>query len=447
MKKFYLFSLSLLFSFFFTQVFSQTDPAQPNILLIIADDMGTDATNGYENTGIMPVTPNIDALRSSGLTFMNAWAAPKCTPSRAAIFSGKYGVKTGVTDTPGNLEQSETSLFEALAAQTGNAYADALIGKWHLSSPQNVGQVVGHGVDFFEGFLDAQVPDYFDWQMIDHLGTTTNVTDYATSFLTDRAISWVNAQNQPWFMVMSHPAPHSPFHAPPSNLTTRTVNDNSSNRVRFVGAIEAMDTEIGRLLNNLPDPVLDNTLVIFVGDNGSPNGVLRVFPSQHGKNTMYEGGVNVPLIVSGAGVTRAGEAETAMVHVADIFSTILEVTGASFPGGIHNSLSFHHLLSGSSGATRPFNYSELGTDNNADWTITDGRYKLISLAEGVQEFYDLQTDPYETNNLIAGLSVAEQAARVALDEEANQIRAHWSCNDLIQNGDEGFIDDCPVTDP
>lgn len=279
------------------------------MLLIVADDLGTDALNGYETTALRPITPVLDGLRADGLTFLNAWAAPKCTPSRGAILSGKYGVKTGVTGTPGNLDPTQhVSLFRALASQTGNAYADALIGKWHLSSPQDVSQISAHGVDYFAGFLNAMVGDYFDWTEIELDGSTTPVTDYATSHFTDRALSWINARSQPWFLTLSHAAPHSPFHEPPAALLNTPYSD-ASNRHKFVAAVEAMDTEIGRLLDGIPTAVLNNTLIIFLGDNGSPNGVLEVFPRQHGKNSIYEGGVNVPLIVAGAGVSRSGETE------------------------------------------------------------------------------------------------------------------------------------------
>lgn len=163
----YQFTLSLLTIILFlatiqTRVVAQTDPAKPNILLIIADDLGVDASNGYQNSNVLPNTPNLDALRASGLTFMNAWAAPKCTPSRATIMSGKYGVNTGVLGTPGNLEAADhISIFKALATSTNNAYADALIGKWHLSQPADYTDPTQHGIDYYEGNFTSGVADYY----------------------------------------------------------------------------------------------------------------------------------------------------------------------------------------------------------------------------------------------------------------------------------------------
>ena len=127
--------LSLFFSFLFIiNISAQTDPEYPNIILVIADDLGVDVSNGYHQGNLMPTTPTLDSLRSIGLTFDNVISAPKCTPTRAGIMSGKYGVKTGVIGTPGNLDLSDPSIFKRLSEQTNNKYSNAVIGKWHIST-------------------------------------------------------------------------------------------------------------------------------------------------------------------------------------------------------------------------------------------------------------------------------------------------------------------------
>ena len=166
-KKYFLFVF--LFYCTFPNTFGQTDPSQPNILLIVADDLGVDASNGYQNSARLPNTPHLDSLRGAGLTFMNAWAAPKCTPTRATIMSGKYGVKTGVTNTPGNLDASHTSIFSALSTQTSNAYADAVIGKWHLSQPVDYNHPSQLDIDYYAGAFSSQVEDYSDWEKVHNL--------------------------------------------------------------------------------------------------------------------------------------------------------------------------------------------------------------------------------------------------------------------------------------
>ena len=368
---------------------AQTAPSKPNILLIIADDLGIDASNGYQDSDVLPNTPNLDALRANGLTFKNAWAAPQCTPTRANIMSGKYGIKTGVVDVPGNLETTHTSIFKELENSTNGAYANALIGKWHLSGPSTDFTLPGqHGIDYYEGSFRGSVNDYYNWQKVSNEIASTE-TQYVTTYYTNKAIDWIGAQNQPWFLWLAHNSAHTPLHVPPRDLYTTTNTNN--NQGRYIAMIEAMDAEIGRLLSSIPEDVLANTVVLYIGDNGTPNGVLQNFPNRHGKGSLYQGGVQVPMIVAGAGVTRQNEEEFAMVHAADIYATILELAGTELPGGVYNSLSFQHLLDNSTGAKRAYNYSESAND----WTLRTTQYKLIQLANGSQEFYDLLADPLE----------------------------------------------------
>ena len=418
-----------------THIFAQTDPDKPNILLIIADDLGVDASNGYMQNAQMPTTPTLDSLRNAGLMFTQAWAAPKCTPTRANIMSGKYGAKTGVTGTPGNLGIEHTSLFKELDTRTNDAYACVLIGKWHLSSPVDFDHPAQHGIDYYEGSFTAMVDDYYNWSKVKN-GVEENISEYVTTHLTNSAIDWVNQQNQPWFLWLAHVTPHSPFHEPPDSMYTRAnVNNNLQ---RYMAMIESMDFEIGRLLENIPQDVLENTIIIYLGDNGTPNGPLQAYPTQHGKNSLYQGGIHIPMTITGKGVSRVGEQEDALVHAVDLYATILELAGTDLEGGIHNSLSMKPMLSGTNFPQKPYAYSEL----DADWTIRNDRYKLINLNNGTQEFYDLQEDPLENENLISTLSQEQSNILTELETEANVIRSSWSCQDNILNGNESAVDVC-----
>jgi len=433
----------IVFLFFIIFLYSknthaQTDPNHPNVLLIIADDMGVDALNGYQNSALLPSTPNLDALRAQGLTFDNVWASPQCTPTRAAIMSGKHGIKTGVTRAPGDLDAAlHTSVFRELATQTTNVYADALIGKWHVSNPQDYTHPTQHGADFYTGSFGASPNNYYNWEKVVNQTATTN-TDYITTSLNNDAINWINAQNQAWLLWFAHIAPHAPFHTPPDSMYTLTGN--STNPRNYMRAIEAMDFSIGRLLDNIPPATLANTVIIFVGDNGTPNGALQNFPSGRGKGSLYQGGLHVPMIVSGKGVTRIGEREDALVHVTDIYATVLEIGGANLPGGMYNSLSFKHKLDNSPGDERLYNYIEYSRPSGAGWAIRDAQYKYIEFDNGTQEFYDLLNDPFENNNLISNLTTTQQTILGDMQTEGNVIRTRWSCQDFIQNGDETGID-------
>ena len=427
----------LLFLLLSLSVTAQTDPNQPNILLIIADDMGVEMLEGFQEGGIKANTPHLNSLKEQGITFTNAWTTPQCAPTRATMMSGKYGIKTGVIEVPGVLDPSHSSLFKELKERTNNAYAGAVIGKWQLADPDDLTHPAQLDVDHYDGRFSGTIGNYFNWDKVTN-GVASRTNEYATTHLTDGAIDWINDQNQPWFLWLAHLAPHSPFHVPPSDLFTTPA---TSELTQYIAMIEAMDSEIGRLLENIPPDVLENTVILFIGDNGTPNNVLQNYPNRHGKSSLYQGGVHVPMMVAGAGVPRQNEVESAMVHCVDFYATILELAGVDLPGGIHNSLSFKPLLTAPNESTRPYNYSEISND----WTIRDTQYKLIQFTNGTQEFYDLLADPLETNNLINALSADQTTILAKLETEGILIRTDWSCNDFILNGNETSIDDCGTT--
>ena len=419
-----------------------TSSAQsPNILLIIADDLGVDAFNGYDLGSFNPITPHLDSLRNSGLTFTNAWASSVCTPTRAGIMSGKYGSKNGVKTTPGNLDTTHISLLNALK-DSSTSYSSAVIGKWHIAMPSNPQHPVWHGADHYMGVIEGSVSAYDNWNKTEN-NSMSNCTEYVTSYFTDDAINWISNQNNPWFLWLAHVAPHTPLHVPPSQMYSQP-NTNTPLK-KYMAMIESIDYEVGRLLDSISPAELANTTILFIGDNGTPHNLLQDYPSQHGKQTLYQGGIHVPMFVSGNGVSRTGETENALIHVVDIYATILALTGSDLPGGIYNSLSFEHLLSSSTLPKRQYNFTELDSNqtniNIQGHTIRNNDYKLIEYHNGVQEMYNLITDPLETTDLLLGtLSTQEQAIKLEFENEATQRITAWSCKDDIQNGDEQGID-------
>lgn len=417
---------------------AQTDPKYPNIIFMIADDLGVDYLSGYHNSNLLPNTPTLDSIRAQGVTFENSFSSPMCTPSRATVMSGKLGIKTGVLSPPGNLDLEHKSIFTALEELTDNTYADAVIGKWHISQPTDPFHPSDHNIDYYSGLLGAGVDDYYAWQKTED-GITTTENTYVTQYITDEAINWIGDQDQPWFCWIAHAAPHTPFHVPPDGFYT--ITNPTNNKRKYVAMIEAIDHELNRLLNTIPQEVKDNTIFIFIGDNGTPANLAQDYPVGHGKGTLYQGGIRVPMIAAGARVTRTGERESAMVHINDIYATILDLAGAELPGGIHNSLSFAHLLNGGEGNNRSYNYTDFEEGNTPIFAIRNERYKLIDYQNGIQEFFDLQLDSLEFNNLmLTSLTSEELLIKAELETEANIRKTDWSCNDHIQNGDESGID-------
>ncbi|MEM6633050.1 MAG: sulfatase-like hydrolase/transferase [Bacteroidota bacterium] len=433
--RFVFYFLSLLW--FPSVLFAQEN--RPNILLIIADDLGIDAIEGF---GLMienrPATPNLQALQVQGLTYTNTWATPQCTPTRAAIMSGKYGIKTGVMRPPGNLDLEHESIFSYINRTTNDAYSTAVIGKWHISNPVDLNHPMAHGVDHFEGVIRGTIDDYYGWEKVEN-GVTTQETEYITTHLTNSAIDWIEAQEQPWFLWLSHIAPHGPFQLPPDGLYS--LEDPTSDRQLYQASIEALDHEIGRLLDSMTQSTRENTLIIFIGDNGTPSRVMDYFPNRHGKGTMFEGGLRVPMILSGAGVDRPGEQEAGLTQAVDLYATLIEITSHTLQGGIHNSYSLKASLSQPNTLeSRKYIYSDYRDGETLFWAIKNDRYKLIEDSNGSQEFYRIEESLAELDNLIASLSEEEMAILAELEAEANIIRADWSCQDLIQNGTETAID-------
>lgn len=417
---------------------TKLEAQNPNILLIIADDLGNDALNGFTNQTLKPITPTLDSLRAKGISFSNVWATPVCSSTRASIMSGKHGSKTGVFGVPGNLDTSHISILRMLSSKTNDGYAKAVVGKWHISMPVNLSHPALHGADFYTGFMDGFPADYSLWPQTTNGVQTTN-TDYVTSVFTDSAITWTQKQTKPWFLWLAHAAPHTPFHVPPSHMYS--ITNTGNNTRQFIAMIESVDYEMNRLFASMSVAERENTLVIFIGDNGTTGSVLRDYPPMHGKSTVYEGGVRVPMIVAGKGVNRPGEREKALIQVLDIYATVLDIAGVNLDGGVYNSLSFKHLLTGQAGDNRLYNYTEFkdGTDNS--WAVRGHQYKLIQLANGTQEFYDLLTDSFEYNPIdMSTLTTPQQAIKADLSQEAITIQTAWSCRDFIKNGDEEGID-------
>ncbi len=411
-----------------TDIVVDPDPVtsmKPNILLVIADDLGKDATPNYTEGVLKPNMPILQSLMMSGITFDNAWSYAVCTPTRASILTGKYGVNTGVLEVGDDISTTETSIQEFMDTNTGNEYATAIVGKWHLSN--NSSDPTTMGIDYYAGLLNGGVQSYTDWNLVENNQTSVS-TEYTTTKFTDLAIDWVDSQTKPWFLWLAYNAPHTPFHLAPTdlhsqgNLPTDQASIDANPTRYFLSAIEAMDTELGRLLSSLSDEERANTIIIFVGDNGTPNQVVQdPYSSMRAKGSIYQGGVNVPMVVSGVGVNRMGEREDALIHTTDFFMTIANIAGISTQE-MNNSTSFYNLFSDTDANQREYVYTEK-SNNGISYTIRNSIYKLIKNSNGTEELYNLSIDAYENSNLIGTtLSVEAAAAKIALEAEADRIR-------------------------
>jgi len=404
---------------------------KPNILLIIADDQGLDASAQYNFSNDLPSTPNINLLAEQGLTFDNAWATPACTTTRGTLITGQHGINSGISYIPAVMDTETITLQRYIKSfSEGSDYQTAVVGKWHLGGGEPIlSHPTDSGIDYYAGTIEGTLTDYYDWELTEN-GVNTTSTEYHTTKITDLAIDWLNEQNQqdtPWFMWLAYVAPHSPFHLPPDNLHNRDDLSGSdtdilaNKRDYYLAAIEAMDSEIGRLIDSLPANERDNTLIIYIGDNGTPAGVIdrNVFDRTHSKGSLFEGGIRVPMVVAGKGVTRKNVRESALVNTSDFYATISHFIGNSVTQ-LNDSYSFVDLLTQSGAGQRDYNYSEFESSDVTGWAVRSLAHKYIEYEDGTQALYLLNDDINETENLVADIANTDIIAE--LKEQGLLIR-------------------------
>ncbi|MFG0251321.1 MAG: sulfatase-like hydrolase/transferase [Phycisphaerales bacterium JB038] len=424
----------------------------PNILLILADDLGVPNVGAYTRgpngvPGNPPPTPNLDALAANGVLFRTAWATPICSPSRATLMTGRHGFRTGLRCNVmfnNGLPLEERTLPELLGAI---GYGSALIGKWHLGCTGQFGGLDAPrtaGWDHHAGTLGAAPWCYYVWTKVTDGALSTCHTYITTENIND-TLAWAQDQTGPWCCLLALNAPHSPFHEPPEDLHSFDLSS-PSDLLCYKAMIEAMDTEIGRLLDGL-GAELDDTLVIVTSDNGTPNSVLEP-PYTTGKGTVYEGGVLVPLIVSGPMVADPGREHLEPVVLADVFATVIEAAGVdpqALAGVSIDGVSLLPMLTDASApAPRACGYTELVTSSSArgHFAVRSPQYKLVQRSSS-EEFFDLQADPLETNDLLHSglpLSLEQSQACNGLRDEFKALRLDLCAADLDADGIVGPID-------
>ena len=423
-----------------------------NVLLFVVDDVGIDLSRQYISvTGNvpadLPATPTIRRLARSGIIFHNAWANPVCSPTRAGVLTGRHAFRTTVTNALSNnlnapgLPAAEITLPELIASA---GYVSGLFGKWHLGEgPTGPND---QGFDEHRGGLTGALSAYDSWDkyvngvQVDGDPTTAAidpVTQYATQVYVEDAFDWIQAQTSPWFAMVAFNAAHTPLHTP-----TATCDGVASAVADINGMIECVDYWIDWLLSELESSgALENTTVIFIGDNGTDSasilGPFSGLPDSH-KGEVYEGGIRVPFIVadgyhlthgtvapssSGLGyISSPDRREEAMVHTVDIFATVAGIAGVASTADDSVSI-LPHMGTGSFFPpylfARQSMYTERCTSIMYQAAIRNSQYKLIyrlTHSTGVpdQELYavsDLAEDP-ATNNLF-GTGIPDEVALLA----------------------------------
>lgn len=320
-----------------------SEPAE-NVLIIISDDVGIDKTASYGEHPDAPPTPALDALAAEGLLFRNAYATPTCSPTRAALLTGRYPSRSGVgrwiepSEDTGDLPLSEQTIPEMLRLAP-RCTTSALMGKWHLVSflrEDPALHPLEQGFDHHAGSLANLKNAVRDtrreltherWEKATDGDLSWSDTFSATD-TTDEALSFAATAPEPWFLVASYNLAHTPLAAPPPELDLLSLDASASEQTVYEAMVMALDAEIGRLLDGIPAERRARTTVIYLSDNGTPSDqVLPPWTAGRSKGSIYDGGVRVPLLVASPRLATPGAETEALVHVVDIFPTVAEIAG------------------------------------------------------------------------------------------------------------------------
>jgi len=425
------------------------DAPKPNILYIVADDLGWKDV-GFHGSDIE--TPTLDALAAGGARLEQFYAEPMCTPTRAAIMTGRYplryGLQTGVIP-QGHTYGLATDEWLLPQALKEAGYETAIVGKWHLGHADPKFWPRQRGFDYQYGPLIGEI-DYFTHKVDDVVDWYRNnelviEEGYSTTLLGNDAVKLIDEHDTavPLFLYLAFNAVHTPFQAPQEYLDLyKNIADPS--RQAYAASLTAMDDQIGRVLAALDDNgMLENTLIIFQSDNGGVRdaafaGAITdmseiVLPADNGpyrdgKATVYEGGTRVVALANWPGHIEAGLVVNEMIHTVDLFPTLVTLAG----GDLTKSKPLDGMdVWATISEGKPSPRTELVYNIEPYRAgIREGDWKLIwntMLPQSV-ELYNIAEDPSETKNL-----AAEYPDKVVeLQKRANELAAEAQKPILLQ---------------
>lgn len=421
---------------------------KPNVVVVLADDLGWTDLGCYGSD--LYQSRNLDALARDGMRFTASYSAcTVCSPTRAALLTGKYPARLRITDwIPGlppsnpklvvpdftkHLPHEETTLAERLREA---GYATASIGKWHLGDPEYSPQHHGFDLNIAGNDQPRPQPGYFAPYDIDTIEQGPR-GEYITDRLGAEAVKFIrNNAERPFFLYLPHFAVHMPIQAK-KPLTDRYQSHVRSGMTHtnaaYAAMIDSMDQTVGRIRQTLDElNIADNTVIVFTSDNGGRVPTTSNAPLRAGKGSSYEGGVRVPLIVLWPGVTSPGSESTTPVITTDIFPTLIEILGLRRDDEPPlDGVSLVPLLE----QTAPLaerslywhyphyqHYQQEGTTPYS--AIRRGDWRLIEFHDGAStELYNLRDDIGEQTNLAADSPALVESLRDELHEWLHTVEA------------------------
>lgn len=421
--------------------------SKPNIVFILADDMGYADLSGYGSPDAK--TPNIDKLAAEGVKFTNFYAnGPECSPSRTAFLTGRYPQRVGGLECAigtGNVGRYDDAIrlagkhdlglpknLAVLAPTLKKAgYRNAVFGKWHMGYEAKFNPL-DQGFDEFVGFLGGNV-DYFHHVELSDLPVyysgrkAVKREGFTTHLITDDAIDFLNRQkaktDEPFFLYVPHAAPHFPFQAPdgPTKLPTKEEWTQGS-RATYVKMLEDLDDQVGRLLKALDDnKQAANTLVVFASDHGAMKPGLNT-PWRDYKGTLFDGGIRVPCMARWPGKIKPGQVSKQVGTIMGLSRSFVTIAGGQPPEGMASDGIdiLNHVIQGKKDEMRTLFWRARRGDRTW-WAARSGDLKYVKKTEGgkTEEWlFDLAEDPGEKDNRLG--SAAGKAAAAVLIKKLRQ---------------------------
>lgn len=365
-------------------------PTQPNIIVILADDMG------YGDLGVLgdgsAQTPMLDRLAGEGVLLTQHYSGSAvCAPARAALLTGRYPHRTGAIDTLEGRGLDRLALREVTIGDRlrDAGYATGLIGKWHLGALDARYHPNARGFSEFVGFRGGW-SDYYQWRLDYNGGFRRTDGRYLTDVLSDEAVQFVRRHRQePFFLHLAYNAPHFPLQAP-EDAVRPFAGRFSEPLATLYAMVARMDQGIGRLLDELDLLGLrDNTIVLFTSDNGpqfsspaGPRTLERYNAGFRGQKTLvFEGGIRVPAIIRWPASLPAGQRNHGMLHFSDWLPTLLTMAGAdvhpALPlDGVNASAAFDGAATMASPA-RFWQWNRYTPEITSNAAVRDGAWKLV----------------------------------------------------------------------
>lgn len=429
-------------------------PPKPNIVLILADDLGYGDLGCYGQERIP--TPHLDRLAREGMRFTQFYAGSTvCAPSRNVLMTGQH---TGHALVRGNAKLAlRPGDFTVAHLLRDAGYATALIGKWGLGGEGTTGTPLRQGFDYFFGYLDqTHAHNYFPTFLVRNdtrvalrnvvpdegpfgQGVASQRVDYSAQLIADDAIAWLGRQSpgRPFFLYFAPTLPHANNEARDQGMEIPDLGPFAStdwpeSEKAFAAMVARLDADVGRLVAELRRRGLaENTLILFSSDNGphregghDPDFFDSNGPLRGRKRDLYEGGIRVPLIAWWPGPVPQGAVSDHVAYQGDFLATAAALVGVDPPGGL-DSASFHRALLGQPQPARAPLYWEFYEGGSAQ-AVRDGRWKAIRspMFTGPVELFDLAADPGESRDLAA--AHPEIVSRLVKIMDASHVPSpHW----------------------